>query len=90
MMSMIDESSYVRIWLDKGKEEGLIEGKIEGKIEQARAIILRLGRKRIGEPDAETLEKLESIQNVERLEEIFDQMITATSWNESFGEQSIK
>ena len=71
-MSMIDESSFVRIWLDKGKEEGLIEGE--------RAIILRLGRKRFGEPDAATLEKLESIQQVERLEEIFDRMITATSW----------
>ena len=101
-MSMIDESSYVRIWLDKGKEEGLTEGKlegkaegklegltegkIEGKIEGERAIILRLGRKRFGEPDAATLEKLESIQQIERLEEISDRLITATNWIEAIGE----
>ena len=89
-MSMIDESSYVRIWLDKGKEEGLTEGKAEGKaegkIEGERAIILRLGRKRFGEPDAETLEKLESIQQVERLEEISDRLITSTNWVEAIGE----
>ncbi len=85
-MSMIEESSFVRIWLDRGEEKGKAEGKAEGKIEEARAIILRLGRKRFGEPDAETLEKLESIQQIERLEEISDRLITATNWIEAIGE----
>ena len=77
-MSMIEESSFVRIWLDQGEEKGKIKGE--------RAIILRLGRKRFGEPDAATLEKLESIQQVERLEEISDRLITATNWNEAIGQ----
>ena len=81
-MSMIEESSFVRIWLDRGEEKGKAEGKLEGE----RAIILRLGRKRFGEPDAATLEKLESIQQIERLEEISDRLITATNWIEAIGE----
>ena len=109
-MSLIEESSYVRIWLDKGKEQGRIEGeqkgKIEGeqkgriegeqkgriegeqkgKIEGERAIIVRLGRKRFGEPDAATLAKLDSIQSIERLDEISDRLITAANWNEAIGE----
>jgi flagellar biosynthesis/type III secretory pathway protein FliH len=113
-MSLIEESSYVRIWLDKGKEQGRIEGeqkgriegeqkgriegeqkgriegvqkgKIEGKIEGERAIIVRLGRKRFGEPDAATLAKLDSIQSIERLDEISDRLISAANWNEAIGD----
>jgi predicted transposase YdaD len=97
-MSWIEESSYVRIWLDKGKEQGRIEGekqgriegeqkgKIEGKIEGERAIIVRLGRKLFGEPDAATLAKLDSIQSVDRLDEISDRLFTAANWTEAIGE----
>lgn len=97
-MSLIEESSYVRIWLDKGKEQGRIEGekqgriegeqkgKIEGKIEGERAIIVRLGRKLFGEPDAATLAKLDSIQSVDRLDEISDRLFTASNWTEAIGE----
>ncbi len=101
-MSILEESSYVRIWLDKGRDEGkkegklegmlegklegMLEGKLEGKLEEARAIILRLGRRRFGEPDSSLLSKLESIEAIERLEEITDRLITAVSWNEAIGE----
>jgi hypothetical protein len=54
----------------------------EGKAEGARQIILRLGRKQLGAPDAITIATLNAIVDVERLERISDRLEIASSWSE--------
>lgn len=63
-------------------QQGKAEGKAEGKVEGARAVLLRFGRKKFGEPDAATLQTLESITDVERLERLSDAMLDVHSWTE--------
>ena len=52
----------------EGKVEGKAEGRSEGRTEEARALLLRLGRKRFGEPDSASVTSLGAIIDVARLE----------------------
>jgi len=52
--------------------------RIEGEL----AALLRLGKKHIGEPDAETLLKLRSIKDLHRLERMIDVLFEAESWQQ--------
>jgi hypothetical protein len=54
----------------------------EGQAEEARRILLRLGRKSLGKPPAATLVELEAIQEVERLEALTERLLEASSWSE--------
>ncbi len=77
-MSLITESSYVQLLLNKGREEGLQYGQIS----EARRILLRLATARFGEPDESTLRTLESIDDLDRLERSVDRILAASSWVE--------
>lgn len=59
-------------------DEAVDEGRIDGQI----TLLLRLGRKRFGPPDASTESALTSIKDLERLERLADAILTATSWSE--------
>jgi predicted transposase YdaD len=60
----------------------LEEGKQEGRAEEARAVLLRLGRKRLGPPDAASLGALQSITDVDRLEGLAERVLEVSSWEE--------
>lgn len=54
----------------------------EGKLEQARALLLRMGRKHFGEPDLATRVALRAVTHLERLEELCERMLDVNSWQE--------
>jgi hypothetical protein len=60
------------------------EGKVEGGNEVAHAFVLRLGSKRFGAPDAQTMARLAAISKIEQLERLADRLLEAESWQELF------
>jgi len=54
----------------------------EGAIEEARKIILRLGRKLFGPPDETTTAALTATEDLERLEFLSEQILDVKSWQE--------
>jgi predicted transposase YdaD len=64
----------------------LVEGRAEGRIEEARAILLRQGRKRFGPPDERVLTALEAIGRRERLEELSERLLDVATWEELLAE----
>ncbi len=53
----------------------------EGAIDYARALILRQGGRRIGEPTEKQKNKLNTIEDLERLNRIADEVHTAKTWD---------
>lgn len=54
----------------------------EGEIRRSHLILLRLGRKLWGSPDASTESALRSIQDADRLERMAEAVLTVKSWQE--------
>jgi predicted transposase YdaD len=63
-------------------ERGVEKGKVLGKAEEARALLMRIGRKRLGQPDAPTLSTLQGISDVQRLEALCERVQEVSSWDE--------
>ena len=61
----------------------------EGKAGEARKIILHLGRKRFGEPDASVRSRLEAIWDLEKLEQLGERLLIVWSWDELLNEESL-
>ena len=72
----------------EGMEESVIyqdileKGEARGRLEEALTLLLRIGSKRLGIPDAQTKAKLEAITSVEDLEQLADRLLEAESWQE--------
>lgn len=60
----------------------LQEGKEEGRVEEARRMLLLMGGKRLGEPDAQAQAALDAITSHERLEQLATRLFEAESWQE--------
>ncbi len=77
-----DSTTYQKILRD-GEAKGRVEGLAEGLIKEARRILLRLGTKRFGTPEALVLATLEDIRDIDRLEELSDRILDADvlDWN---------
>jgi hypothetical protein len=54
----------------------------EGRVEEARKILLRLGRPRLGEPGAALEATLQGVADPERLERMIDRVHQAPSWQD--------
>ena len=63
----------------------LSEGKAEGKAEEARNILLMLGRSRFGKPPARALAALDALTDVQELEALTVRLLQATSWQDLLG-----
>lgn len=63
-------------------QHGEQRGEQRGKINMGHEILLRLGSKRLGDPDTHTVEELQTIQDLERLNGLMDRLLTARSWEE--------
>jgi len=67
-------------------EEGYIKGEAKGKAKGAilgrRAALLRIGAKRFGPADPQTLLKLESIQSCDQLDDLVDRCLIVSNWAE--------
>jgi predicted transposase YdaD len=68
--TMHQSSTYQAI-LREGRQKGREEGRITGE----QRMLLRVGTKRFGEPDAPTIAAIEAIQDVERLESLGERML---------------
>jgi hypothetical protein len=61
-----------------------IESRVESRVElrHARTTLLRLGRKRLGEPSAAQLEQVEALQDKEHLEALAERLLEVETWEE--------
>jgi hypothetical protein len=62
------------------EQELLQRGREIGKQEGVRSVLLHLGRKRFGEPDAATIVALENINDLARLERMSEALGSVSSW----------
>lgn len=56
------------------------EGYDQGRHTNRRQVLLRLGRKYIGEPDAVTIQAFETITDLDRLGRMIDSVAEMKSW----------
>jgi predicted transposase YdaD len=86
---MRDSTTYQAI-LDEGRAEGEIKGLIKGReeglamgqVEEARQLLLRLGRKKLGPLEATVQEAIRAINDLQRLELLFERLLDVSSWQD--------
>src|SRR5262249_22755895 len=66
----------------KGRAEGEAKGRAEGEVEEARQILLRQGRKKLGQPDERVLAQVAGISDPDRLNLLLDRILDVASWDE--------
>ncbi len=71
------ESSTIQAFIEEGRRKGLEEGKAG----EARRIILLQGPMRFGAADDEVRNRLDEIQDLERLEDMIKRILIASSWD---------
>jgi predicted transposase YdaD len=80
------ESTAYQAILDEGRAEGEIKGRAEGEIkgraEEARRLLLRLGRKHLGDPEEAAEATVRAITDVERLELLAERITEVGSWQD--------
>ena len=91
----MEESSFYQLILQRGEErgeergrqEGIALGERRGQWRGTRQTILRMGRRKLGEPTPEQLARLEAIEELERLERIADRILDdIRTWDELLAE----
>jgi predicted transposase YdaD len=82
MRSMRDSSTYQAIL-----EEGRAEGRVEGRVEEARALLLELGTRRFGPPDARASATLAAIDDHDRLHALAARLFDAADWSDLLSSQ---
>jgi len=68
----------------KGRQEGRQAGRQEGRVLGARETLLRLGRKRFGEPDLSTLQRVTATEDADKLETLAERALDVESWADLF------
>ena len=63
----------------------LEKGVARGRAEEARSLLIRFGRRRLGEPDAAARAALQAIADVQRLESLCERVHEAATWEELLG-----
>ena len=72
------ESSTYQAILEEGREEGREEARVDG----ARRLLLRLGTRTFGAPDANAEASLARIDDLYVLERLSDNLLSAASWSD--------
>jgi hypothetical protein len=54
----------------------------EGRADEARRLLLRMGRRRFGEPAPEVLATIEAMKDLDRIEDLAERLLDVTSWDE--------
>jgi predicted transposase/invertase (TIGR01784 family) len=89
-MNILKDSSFYQVILkegmEKGRKEGLGQGQRQGRIEGARDVLFRQGRIRFGRLDKSTRGAIGAIDDLDRLEQLSERLLTATSWAELLAE----
>ena len=83
MKESVTYQAIVKEGVQKGLQEGLQEGLRKGKVQEARQILLRLGVDQFdGSPTSEQLQELESITELDRLENLIVRVLHVSNWSE--------
>ncbi len=77
MVKLEDFPSYAK---------GLAKGEAMGEAKGRRETIIRLGKKVLGPPDAQTLESLESFNDLDRLRQMTERLLDVKTWQELLAE----
>jgi predicted transposase YdaD len=84
VITMKESVTYQAI-LEEGAAIGEARGEAKGKAEEARKILLLLGRDQFGEPSANVRAALDALADVNRIEELTVRLKRAASWQELLG-----
>lgn len=83
--------SMAEVWMEEGIEKGIKQGiergREEGRLESCREMILRIGRRRLGEPSPVQLARIEHMTDLAALKALSDAIIDATSWDAVLSER---
>ncbi|TVS09358.1 MAG: DUF4351 domain-containing protein [Planctomycetaceae bacterium] len=60
----------------------LEEGEQTGRIKELHRVILRQGRVRFGEADEATRQQIETMRDIDRLEDLTERLLMVSSWDE--------
>jgi len=66
----------------KGIAEGEAKGIVKGEAKEARNSLLRLGRKKLGDPDERVLAQLADLDDLDRLRLLLDGLLDAERWED--------
>ena len=75
------ESSTYQAILQEGRDEGEAKGEARGE----RNFLLRVGAKRFGDPDDQTLSTINALSSLEQLDQLSDRLLEVESWAELLG-----
>jgi hypothetical protein len=81
-MNILKESSFSRPYFEEGEKAGEKRGEVNG----AKKVLIRLGQARFGRLDKATRAKIESIDDLKRLEALSVRFLTVASWSDLFTE----
>src|SRR5205823_5640105 len=76
------ESATYQAILEEGRAEGEAKGKAEGAAEEAQRILLRIGTRTLGEPDAAAQAAIAALADRDRLEALIDRVPDVKTWEE--------
>jgi len=65
-----------------GEKRGEKRGWRKGRIRELHRTILRQGRVRFGEADEAVRQQIETIRNIDRLEDLTERLLIVSSWDE--------
>jgi hypothetical protein len=86
LRAMRDSSTYQAI-LEEGRVEGRVEGRSEGRVEEARELLIDIGSRRFGPPDARASATIAAIDDHARLHGLVTRSLDAPSWDELLAER---
>jgi hypothetical protein len=67
------------------KECEIWKSRAEGQLEEARRVLLIVGRRRLGEPTADVIAALDAKTEVPELEQLAERLDQAASWQDLLG-----
>lgn len=71
-------------FLAEGEMKGKQEGRLEGQVEEARRILVRLGKAMLGEPSARLKRRIDAISDLVTLEDLTARVPKVSTWAELF------
>ncbi len=66
----------------KGRQQGRQQGREEGKLQEARDLLIRVGRERLGSPSASYVNRIKRIKDRLQLAELLVRLNDVESWSE--------
>ena len=82
MKESVTYQAIVEEGVVQGRVQGRLEGRLEGRLQGEQSILLRMGRKRLGEPSPAVLARVEAIQAEATLATLADRLLDVSSWDE--------